>query len=197
MKKTLGPVVILATHNERDNLTRLVPEILRSDAGLHILVVDDASPNGTALVAQPNDVVDARQQGLFGHTTRQARSRPRLYPRLRGGCGLEPPAPRYLKQMLAMAPEVELVIGSRYVPGGGTLHCGLVRRLLWRLGSRYPRRVLGVEIADFASGFNSLHVEVQQGCIDSIRSAGYSFRVELKCRAAQADFANSEFSNCV
>jgi dolichol-phosphate mannosyltransferase len=199
------PLVIVPTYNERANIPQLVPEILRVDPRLHVLVVDDSSPDGTALVVQQimSSMPDNRvfletrpgKLGLAGayiHGFNWALARG--YDFLIEMDADWSHQPKYLKQMLALAPEFGFVIGSRYVPGGGTLHWGLARKLLSRLGSRYARWVLGIEIADFTGGFNGWHAEViQRVCIDSIQSDGYSFQIELKCRAAQSGFTHSEF----
>jgi dolichol-phosphate mannosyltransferase len=199
------PLVIVPTYNERGNVPQLVPEILRVDPRLHVLVVDDASPDGTALVVQQmiSSMPDNR---LFLETRRGKRSLAGAY--IHGfkwalsrdyDFLIEMDAdwshqPKYLKEMLALAPEFGFVIGSRYVPGSGSLNWGLARRVLSRFGSRYARWVLGVGIADFTGGFNGWHPDViQRVCIDSIRSDGYSFQIELKCRAVQSGFAHTEF----
>jgi dolichol-phosphate mannosyltransferase len=205
MKTTFRPLVILPTYNERDNLTHLIPEILRTDPRLHILVVDDASPDGTALAVQQmmSEIPGNRffletrpgKLGLasayvYGFKWGLARGYEFL---------IEMDAdwshqPKYLKDMLALAPQVGFVIGSRYIPGGGTLNWGLARRLLSRFGSRYARWVLGVGVADFTGGFNGWHADViQRVCIDTIRSHGYSFQIELKYRATQLGFTHREF----
>jgi dolichol-phosphate mannosyltransferase len=170
----------------------VLPEILRVDPRSHVLVVDESSPDGTAVCAA-TDFDDARQPAL-GNTS----SQPGLaaafwsnwvWPNISTRYADWSHQPKYLKEMLALAPDAGFVIGSRYVPGGGTLNWGLARKLLSRFGSRYARWVLGVEIADFTGGFNGWHADViRKVSVDSIRSEGYSFQIELKCRAAQLGF---------
>ena len=205
MRQVSKPLVILPTFNEKANVLGLIPAILSMDSRLHVLVVDDNSPDGTAdavreLMARLKD----RRLFLETRTGKLGLASAYLHGfswALTAGYDfmIEMDAdwshqPKYLKQMLAQAPEFGFVIGSRYIPGGGTLHWGFARRLLSRLGSRYARWVLGVEIADFTGGFNGWHADViQRVCIDSIRSDGYSFQIELKCRAVQSGFAHREF----
>jgi dolichol-phosphate mannosyltransferase len=96
--------------------------------------------------------------------------------------------------MLQLAQDHDVVIGSRYVAGGGTLNWSLGRRLLSRGGSLYARLVLGADICDFTGGFNGWHSNVLQRVgIDTISSQGYSFQIELKYRAVQQGFSHVEF----
>jgi dolichol-phosphate mannosyltransferase len=93
--------------------------------------------------------------------------------------------PKYLQQMLALAQDgADVVVGSRYVPGGGTENWGLGRRILSRGGSLYARTVLGVNLRDVTAGFicwrsSALHA-IDLG---TITSNGYSFQIEMKYRA--------------
>jgi dolichol-phosphate mannosyltransferase len=192
MKQTLRPVIILPTYNECHNLSQLVPEILATDPRLHILIVDDASPDGSAGVVR--QLISSMPGNRLFLETRQSKlglasayvhgfkwSLARGY-----NFVIEMDAdwshhPRYLAQMLALAAKADFVIGSRYVPGGGTLNWGLGRRMLSRGGSLYARFILGVKITDFTGGFNGWHSNVIQGVsVESIVSQGYSFQVELK-----------------
>ena len=102
--------------------------------------------------------------------------------------------PRYLKQMLALLEAHDVVIGSRYVVGGGTLNWGLGRRLLSQGGSFYSRFILGASIRDFTGGFNGWRRKVLQAVqLESLRSDGYSFQIELKYRAFLRRFNIVEF----
>jgi dolichol-phosphate mannosyltransferase len=205
MRQVARPLVILPTFNEKANLPGLIPAILSVDSRLHVLVVDDNSPDGTAdAVRELMATLEDRRLFLETRTGKLGLASAYLHGfswALAAGYDfmIEMDAdwshqPKYLKEMLALALEFEFVIGSRYVAGGGTLHWGLARRLLSRFGSRYARWVLGVEIADFTGGFNGWHADVlRRVCIDSIRSEGYGFQIELKYRSAQLGFTHREF----
>jgi dolichol-phosphate mannosyltransferase len=93
--------------------------------------------------------------------------------------------PRYLPQLLAeLARGADLVVGSRYVPGGGTANWGLGRRLLSRGGGFYARRVLGVSVRDMTAGFACwTRAALEAIDLGSISSNGYSFQIEMKYRA--------------
>jgi len=200
-KKTL---VIIPTYNERGNIQRLIPEILNLDEQIHILVVDDGSPDDTAgavsglMDSFSGRVFLSRRPGKIGLGSAY------VHGFLRGldegyGFLVQMDAdwshnPRYLPEMIRLADEADFVVGSRYVAGGGTLNWGLWRRLLSRFGNFYARAVLGVKIADFTGGFNGWSAEVLRGvCVQSLRSNGYSFQIELKYRARRRGFRCREF----
>jgi len=199
------PLVIIPTYNERDNIGQLIPAVLNVDSRLHVLVVDDGSPDGTA-----GEVLKLQGNG-YGQ---------RLFLCSRAGkLGLgsayvhgfdwgidngydfliEMDAdwshpPRYLEKMLECSTKAEFVIGSRYVSGGGTLHWGVGRRILSRFGSLYSRIILGARIADFTGGFNGWSAYVLSDIgLHEIRSSGYSFQIELKYRAHRRGFVHVEF----
>ncbi|MBN2242912.1 MAG: polyprenol monophosphomannose synthase [Acidobacteria bacterium] len=201
----MRPLVVIPTYNERENLSRLIPAILGEDAGLHVLVVDDGSPDGTGasvlelqgkecagrlfLKTRPGKLglggayVDGFRWGIANG-----------YDFLVEMDGDWSHHPRYLGVMLQLAKEADFVIGSRYVPGGGILNWGIGRRMLSRLGSLYSRAILGVPIADFTGGFNGWWAEALRKIrLDTLRSNGYSFQIELKYRAHKLGFRHAEF----
>ena len=194
-----GVWVILPTYNEAENLERLVAAIReRLPEVSRVLVVDDNSPDGTGEIADrlaaehPNVEVlhRARKQGLgpayiagFGQA-------------LAGGAELivEMDAdfshdPAYLPQLLRAAEDADLVIGSRYVPGGGVTEWGPLRRFISRGGSAYARTALGLDVRDLTGGFKVIRREVLETIdLDAIDSLGYAFQVEVTYRAIRAGF---------
>jgi len=197
-------LVIIPTYNERGNIQRLIPEILNLDERMHILVVDDGSPDDTAgavsglMDSFPGRVLLSQRPGKMGLGSAYVHGFLR---------GLEEGYdfiiqmdadwshhPRYLPEMIRLAGDADFIIGSRYVPDGGTLNWGLGRRMLSRLGSLYARVVLGVKIADFTGGFNGWSAEVLRRMdVRSLRSNGYSFQIEMKYRAHRLGFRCQEF----
>lgn len=188
-------LVILPTYNEAENLQVLIPAIL-AYGGFDILVVDDASPDGTGAVA--DRLAD-------GHAGRVAvLHRPRKL-----GLGsayvvgfkhalatgydavFEMDAdlshdPADLPRLLAALEAADVVIGSRYISEGGTRHWSLLRRAISRGGSLYARLVLGLPVHDATSGFKCFRRTALEALdLDAIRSNGYAFQVELKYRCAQ------------
>ncbi|MDR0842445.1 MAG: polyprenol monophosphomannose synthase [Acidobacteriota bacterium] len=193
------PLVIIPTYNERGNILRLIPEVLSLDDSLHILVVDDASPDDTAgaVTSQieifPGRVFLLRREGRLGLGSAYVRG---FQWGLDGGYDflIQMDAdwshhPCYLPAMLEAAGTADFVIGSRYIEEGGTRNWGLGRRLISRFGSFYSQAVLGVKIADFTGGFNGWSAEVLQSVgVETLRSNGYSFQIELKHRAHRKGF---------
>ena len=197
-------LIVVPTYNELENITPLTEAILQATPSyVEILIVDDGSPDGTG------DCADALSQK---NTRIHVLHRPKkmglgtAYVNgfqwgLKNGfeAFIEMDAdfshhPRYLKQMLALLETHDVVIGSRYVPGGGTLNWGLGRRLLSRGGSFYSRFILGASIRDFTGGFNGWRRSVLEVIhLESLRSDGYSFQIELKYRAFLRRFSIVEF----
>jgi len=199
------PLVVIPTYNERDNIAQLIPKILDTDSRLHILIVDDASPDNTA-----GAVLKLKENGLTSRLFLQSRpgkmglgkayvhglkwGLAKGYNFLIQMDGDWSHHPRYLERMLQLAREADFVIGSRYVSGGGTLHWGAQRRLLSRFASLYSRIILGVDIADFTGGFNGWSGAVlREISLDTLRSDGYSFQIELKYRAHKLGYKHIEF----
>jgi dolichol-phosphate mannosyltransferase len=199
------PLVIIPTYNERDNIEQLIPAILNLDERLHILVVDDKSPDKTAeAILQlketryPNRLFLKSRPGKLGLGSAYIEG---FNWGLANGYDflIEMDAdwshsPGYLTKMLELAAKADFVIGSRYVANGGTLNWGIGRQFLSRFGSLYSRLVLGARIADFTGGFNGWSSGVLNGIgIDTLRSNGYSFQIELKYRAYRLGFKYLEF----
>jgi dolichol-phosphate mannosyltransferase len=202
-----GPVwVIVPTYDERENIVPLVKAV-RSEldelAPEHtVLVVDDSSPDGTGELAEALARNDARVDVLHRPEKRG------LGPAYIAGFkrALEAGAelilemdadfshdPAYLGAMLEAATRADLVLGSRYVEGGGVRNWGTARRTISRGGSWYARTVLGVEIRDLTGGFKCFRREVLEAIdLDSVRSQGYAFQVELTYRAIQMGFRVEE-----
>jgi dolichol-phosphate mannosyltransferase len=97
--------------------------------------------------------------------------------------------PKHLPAMLAAARGADLVLGSRYVPGGGTVNWGLGRRILSRGGSLYARTILGLRFRDLTGGFKCFRREVLEAIdLGSVSCTGYAFQIELTYRAARRGY---------
>lgn len=199
------PLVVIPTYNERDNISGLIPAILEKDPKLHLLVVDDGSPDGTAgAVQELKRTLDPERIFLLSRQEKLGLGKAYLDGFAWGiersyGFLIEMDAdwshdPEYLGEMLRLAREADFVVGSRYVPGGGTLNWGLGRRTLSKFGSFYAKSILGVRIDDFTGGFNGWSAEVLRKIrLGNIQSNGYSFQIELKYRAHRLGFKHREF----
>jgi dolichol-phosphate mannosyltransferase len=194
-------VVCLPTYNEAENVVPMVEAILAA-APVEVLVIDDGSPDGTGQLA---DGVAAREPRV--HVLHRARKEGLGKAYLAGfAWALQRPYelvlemdadfshhPRYLAPMLERARGADLVLGSRYVAGGGTVNWGLGRRLLSRGGSLYARTILGVPYRDLTGGFKCFHRRVLEGIdISTVECTGYAFQIELTYRAHRRGFRIAE-----
>jgi len=190
--------VVLPTYDERENLPAIVPAILAASPELDVLVVDDDSPDGTGRLADQLATREPRVRVLH-RARKEGLGRAYLAGfevALRAGYGriLEMDAdfshePERLPALLAASREADLVLGSRYVPEGGTRNWGLGRRLLSRGGSVYARTILGVRVRDLTGGFKCFRREVLERIdLPTVTSAGYAFQIELTYRALRAGF---------
>jgi dolichol-phosphate mannosyltransferase len=198
------PWLILPTYNEAENVGPIVAaagEVLARAApdGFRVLIVDDGSPDGTGELAE--QLAAEHEWVSVLHRTEKAGIGPAYLAGFRhalaGGAGyvMEMDSdfshdPADLARLLAVAYDgAGLVLGSRYVPGGGVRDWGLLRRLISEGGSTYARIVLGLKIKDLTGGFKCFRREVLETIhFDSVRSRGYAFQVELTYRAVQAGF---------
>jgi len=190
--------VVLPTYDERENLPLIVPAILAADRRLDVLVVDDNSPDGTGALADALAAQEPRLRVLH-RAGKEGLGRAYLAGfafALRDGYGLilEMDSdfshdPARLPALLAESETSDLVLGSRYVEGGGTVNWGLGRRLLSKGGSLYARLILGLPIRDLTGGFKCFRREVLEAIdLPSVRSSGYAFQIELTYRAVKHGF---------
>ena len=199
MDRTL---VIIPTYDERENVQAIARAIHEEVPEVDLLFVDDASPDGTGAL------VNARAEG-----------EPRLHLLSRGGklglgtaymdgfreavrlgaelviqmdCDLSHD-PAALPALVEAAREADVVIGSRYVAGGGTENWGLGRRLISRGGGLYARAVLGLPIRDLTAGFVCYRRRVLEALdLGAVTSQGYGFQIEMKFRVVRAGFRVEE-----
>jgi len=191
--------VILPTYNEAENLERIVSAVLQQlrDSG-RVLVVDDNSPDGTGEIA--DRLAASNESVSVLHRPRKEGLGPAylagFHVALDGGAQriVEMDAdfshdPAYLPKLIGAAEHYDLVIGSRYVPGGGVTEWGPVRRFISRGGSSYARVALGLPIRDLTGGFKCFRREVLETInLDTIQARGYAFQVETTYRAIRAGF---------
>jgi dolichol-phosphate mannosyltransferase len=195
--------VVMPTYNEAMNVEAIVraasAELERHIPGDHrILIVDDGSPDGTGAIADrlaeelgDVEVLHRTQKTGLGHAYLAGFAHA-----LVGGAELvcEMDAdfshdPRYLPDLLGAAADADLVLGSRYVDGGGVRNWGMLRRIVSRGGGLYARTILGVDIHDLTGGFKCIRREVLEAIdLESIRAEGYVFQIEITYRALLAGF---------
>ena len=191
--------ICLPTYNERENIEPMVDrlgEILGGDGV--VLVIDDSSPDGTGEIA---DRLAAERPWVEAlHRPRKEGLGPAYLDGFRRALELGAELifeldcdfshdPADIPRLAAAADDADLVIGSRYVPGGGTRNWGLVRRVISRGGSLYAQLLLGVPVRDLTGGFKCYRRAVLETIdLDAIDSKGYAFQIETTYRALRADF---------
>lgn len=185
-------VIIVPTYNEKENLENIIEAIHNVVPHVHILVVDDGSPDGTGDIADRLSAADDRihvkhRTGKLGLGTAYIAgfrwALERDYERIFEMDADFSHDPKYLPAMLAATETHDLAVGSRYVKGGGTQNWGLGRRILSRGGGIYARTILGVAIQDLTAGFICYRRETLQALdLDGVTSTGYVFQIELKYR---------------
>lgn len=193
----LAALVVVPTYNERENVEELAKRVVDAVPGVHVLFVDDNSPDGTGelcdqLAKQSSSIEVVHRSGKLGlGTAYVAGFRWALERNYRFVIEMDADFshdPAYLPELLHRAHEgADMVVGSRYVVGGGTRNWGLGRRLLSQFGGLYARLILDVGVRDMTSGFVCYRRETLERIdIDSLRSNGYSFQIETKYRVLAA-----------
>jgi dolichol-phosphate mannosyltransferase len=195
MPKTL---ICMPTYNEAGNIGPITSAIFDVVPEVHILVIDDNSPDGTGALADALAADDERLHVLH-RTAKEGLGKAYIagfrwaiehgYEQI-----LEMDAdfshqPRYLPEMIRQLENYDVVVGSRYVAGGGTEDWGLLRRLISRGGGLYARTILGLDVQDLTAGFVGWQRRVLETLnLDSVEASGYVFQIEMKYRAHQAGF---------
>ena len=187
--------VIIPTFNECDNLQRLIDQVLQQDASLHLLVVDDNSPDGTGLLADQLSQTNNRIHVLHRPTKMGLGSAYRDGFRHAIALGadllIEMDAdfshdPAELPVFLELIQTHDLVIGSRYLNGISVVNWPLRRLMLSYAANWYTRLISGLKIMDCTSGFKCFRRSlIERINLDRIYSDGYSFQIEMNFRSAE------------
>jgi dolichol-phosphate mannosyltransferase len=191
-------LVIIPTYQERENIERIVARVGSSVPHAHVLVVDDGSPDGTGKIADELAAADERIHVL--HRTAKNGLGAAYIAGFAWGLdeGFDvlvemdadgSHAPEQLPQLLAALASADLVLGSRYVPGGSVVNWPRRRELLSRGGNLYVRLALGIDLRDATGGYRAFRRKVLEK-IDyaAVASQGYCFQVDLARRALTAGF---------
>ena len=199
-----GTLVVVATYNERENIAALLSQILENAGGCHVLVVDDNSPDGTGEIAQAMALHDARIEVLerpsklglgtaymagFQHALAHG------YERVLTMDADFSHHPRHLPAILARAaePGVDMVIGSRYVKGGGVVGWPLYRRVLSFGANTFARTLLRLRSHDCTGAYRCYSRQViEELDRDSVVSHGYSALIELLWHFERAGYRIAE-----
>lgn len=189
-------LVVTPTYNERDNLEALCAAVLASPIHADYMIVDDNSPDGTGQLADELSAKEPRIKVLhrpgkmgLGSAYRQAFGRALAdgYDAVISMDGDWSHDPQYLPDLVAGAANADLVIGSRYLNGISVVNWDLSRLIMSQVANTYARVVTGMPFRDCTSGFQCLTSRALASIgLDSIRTDGYSFLVELKYRVVHA-----------
>jgi dolichol-phosphate mannosyltransferase len=193
---SIRPVVIVPTYNERANIAVLVPALLAID-GLQVLVVDDASPDGTGAEADALARTSGGRVSVIHRTGRRGYGRSHLKG-MRAAlqteathiCQMDADLshdPADLRRILDAAAQADLIIGSRYVQGGRVRNWPRRRRALSAFANWYVRAITGMGISDCTSGFRCWSRPLLAALdLSDVRSDGYAFLVELAWKARRS-----------
>ena len=196
-------LVIIPTYNEIENVKVLIPELMKLKSEFDVLFVDDSSPDGTGHyigdIAKNNLRINLlsrpKKQGLgkayiAGFNWGLSKN----YDTLTEMDADFSHRPVDLDAILQICDQHDVVIGSRYVPGGLTVNWGIIRKLISRGGSLYSKMILGFPINDWTGGFNTWKNQVLKDIdLSTIQSNGYSFQIELKYKALKKGYKIKEY----
>jgi dolichol-phosphate mannosyltransferase len=190
--------VIVPTYNEADNVRPITAGILEALPAATVLVVDDGSPDGTGQIADELAAADPRVR-VRHRTAKQGLGKAYLDGfgvALDSGAAIVVQMDADFSHDPAVLPtligpiendEADLVIGSRYTPGGGVVDWGVGRRLLSRGGSLFARTVLGLRPSDLTGGFKAWRASTLAAVpFDGVHAGGYVFQIEMTYRASRA-----------
>jgi dolichol-phosphate mannosyltransferase len=202
--RPLDSMVVIPTYNERENIGKLIPVVLEQDAGIHILVVDDASPDGTAdlvkTMQKENDrihlILRSGKMGL-GSAYREG-----------FGYALESGAeyilemdadfshdPHQIPRFLDEIQQYDLVIGSRYLRGVNVVNWPISRLLLSYFANMYARIITGIPVRDCTGGYKCFRRKTLEAIdLSRIHSDGYAFQIEMNYHCWKAKFRIREIS---
>ncbi len=198
VQKVMKTLIIIPTYNERENLPLLLEGIFRYAPQTDVLIVDDNSPDGTGHLAEDMRRQDKRihvmhRPGKLGLGTAYIAGFKHAIAQ-KYDAAFEMDAdfshdPRHLPDFLRTIQHADLVIGSRYIPGGSTPGWSASRRLISGCGNIFARFMLGIPVHDCTGGYRCYRREVLQRIdLDAVQSRGYAFQVEMTYRVLKQKF---------
>jgi dolichol-phosphate mannosyltransferase len=202
MHHTQRVLIIFPTYNERDNIDKIVHAVLPLDARIHVLIVDDNSPDGTGEIAdrltrqepKVNVLHREKKEGLGqAYIAGFKWAVERKYDYIFEMDADFSHGPEYIKDFLREIREYDLVIGSRYIAGVNVINWPISRLLLSYYANVYTRIITGLPLRDATGGFKCFRREVIEAIdLDNVHSTGYSFQIEMSMRAWKKGFTIKE-----
>jgi dolichol-phosphate mannosyltransferase len=196
-------LVVVPTYIEKENIGNLLSMLLNLAEKPDILVVDDNSPDGTGELVQKISLVHQGRVFLIQRESKLGIGSAHIlgfrfgleknYPYVLTMDADLSHNPKYISEMVRLAANADIIIGSRYVTGGGTRHWGLVRSVLSRIANLLAKNMLGLKARDCTAGFR-LYREDVLGALDfdRIYSQGYSFLIEVLYKCQRKGFRIAE-----
>jgi dolichol-phosphate mannosyltransferase len=195
-------LIIIPTYNERENIGNIVPLVLEKDPSIHVLIVDDNSPDGTGEIAdsmsRENDRISViHRQNKAGLGTAYITGFKFALEKdfdliFEMDCDFSHD-PKYLPHFLQAIRNADLVLGSRYISGVNVINWPMSRLLLSYFANVYSRMVTGLRVKDATGGFKCFRREVLEAIeLDRVKSNGYSFQIEMSFRAWKKGFRIKE-----
>jgi dolichol-phosphate mannosyltransferase len=184
-------IILLPTYNERRNIEPIISQIFNLHPEIYILVIDDNSPDRTAEAVKqfmkkyPHlSLLERQKKTGLGDAYKDAISRVILDEEVKSIITMDADGshdPEYLKELLSQSNDYDLVIGSRYIKGGGVENWEFWRRYLSKFGNLYSKILTGLKISDLTAGFMCINRKtLEKVDLTKIGSTGYSFLIELK-----------------
>ena len=198
-------LVIIPTYNEALNVRKIVPEVLKQDAGLEVLIVDDNSPDGTARVVKSMmkkmkklHLLERQKKAGLGKAyvagfkwALESKGRYDFVCEMDADLSHDPNELGLF--LVQLKKGFDLVCGSRYLKGVSVLNWDLNRLVLSILGNLYARIVTGVKMTDLTGGYNCYKRKVLENMdLDKISSSGYSFQIEMKAKTVYKGYKATE-----
>jgi dolichol-phosphate mannosyltransferase len=195
-------LVIIPTYNESENIEKIVPLVLEKDQSIHVLIVDDNSPDGTGRIADEmagrNDHISViHRQNKSGLGTAYITGFKFAVEKgydlvFEMDCDFSHD-PKYILEFLDAVKDADLVLGSRYISGVNVINWPMSRLLLSYYANVYSRLVTGLPVKDATGGFKCFRREVLEAIdLDRVKSNGYSFQIEMSFRAWKKGFRIKE-----
>lgn len=187
---TMKKMIIIATYNEKDNIEKLLAEVFSYVPDTHVLVIDDNSPDKTYEIVErlmaekyTGQLFLMKRAGKLGLGTAYVAGfnwgLERDYDLIGQMDADFSHSPKYLPEMFKSLESYDLVLGSRYVTGGGVVNWSLKRKIISRGGSLYAKIILGLPFNDLTGGFKCFRREVLATIgVNELKSTGYSFQIE-------------------
>lgn len=198
----MPPAVVIPTYNESDNIPNLVSDILALPIAAHVIVVDDNSPDGTGRLVEDIATLESRVHAIHRPSKLGLGTAHIAGMRHALSLGLEPIVtmdadfshhPRYIPSLIQGLERADVMIGSRYVPGGGTKFFSVQRKILSSGANAFVHLLLGLRATDCTAGFRAYRRPVLESLdLDHIFSNGYSFLIEMLFLCHRAGWRISE-----